>query len=76
MKLDKIEVITPLQDGYSLIKRHGKEPTFEIRLGTGTLRDFVASFNFNDAIKFLLKSGITSDYKKAIQLLNKGGEHE
>ena len=42
MRLDKIEVITPLQDGYSLIKRFGDEPTFEIWLGTSTIRDFIA----------------------------------
>lgn len=76
MNLDKITVITPLQDGYSFIKRHGKEPKFEIWLGTSTPRDFVACFNFNDAVNFLVKAGISADYKKAIKLLNKGDAND
>ncbi|WP_283708428.1 hypothetical protein [Marinicella marina] len=72
MSYDQITIITPLQHGYSLIKRHGDEPNFEIWLGTSTVRDFVACFSFNDAVNFLLSSGLCADYKKAIKLLNKG----
>ncbi|TDR23146.1 hypothetical protein [Marinicella litoralis] len=68
--------IKSLSFGYSLIKRDGDEPVYEIWLGSNSMRDFVHRFDsYDDTVKYMVTNSHCLDYNDAVRLLNKGVQH-